>query len=59
MKSAEEYSHPELLKGLARLKERYPAVYKWFFLWELEKANDSRQSDSGLVQEQEANSGQT
>lgn len=56
MKPVEEYSYPELLKGLARLRDKYPAVYKWFFLWELEKANDSRKSNSGLGQEQEENS---
>lgn len=59
MKPAEAYSHAELLKGLSLLKEKYPAVYKWFVLWELEKANDSRQSNSGLGQEQEAHSGST
>jgi hypothetical protein len=51
MKPVEDYSYPELLKGLDRIKRKFPAVYKWFFLWELEKANDSRQSDSGLGQE--------
>lgn len=54
----EDYSHEELLDGLAFLKAKYPSVHKWFIVWELEKLHGARRSGPGLDQEQEANSGQ-
>jgi hypothetical protein len=53
----EDYSYRELMDTLAKLQEKFPAVYRWFLIWELEKMHGTRESDSGLGQEQEADSG--
>jgi len=53
----ENYSHREIMVALAKLQEKFPAVYRWFLIWELEKMYGARGSDSGLDQEQEANPG--
>jgi len=39
----EKYSREEIVSALLRVKEKYPAVFRWFFLWEIdqEAANDS------------------
>lgn len=55
----ENYSHSELLETLEKLKKEFPASYKWFIIWELEKMHGARRNSSGLGQEQEENSGQT
>ena len=43
----EDYSFKEILDTLAYLKAKYPSVYKWFFIWEMEKLHGARRSDSG------------
>ena len=53
----EDYSFKELMQTLARIKEEYPAVYRWFLIWELEKQHGTRESSEGLEQEQETDSG--
>lgn len=53
----EDYSYREIMDVLAKLQEKFPAVYRWFLIWELEKMHGARQSDSGLDQEQETNPG--
>ena len=55
----EDYSYKELMDTLAWIKEEYPAVYRWFLIWELEKQHGPRTHSKGLGQEQEADSGQT
>jgi hypothetical protein len=64
----EKYSREEFIFALYRIKDKYPASFihfvmaeldpQWYaqFIANLGKENDSRQSDSGLGQEQEANS---
>lgn len=63
------YSKVDLQVALERIEKKYPAVFKHFFLAEVDpvlykqymdglgKENDSRQSDPGLGQEEEAHSG--
>ncbi len=63
------YSKVDMMVALERIETQYPAVFKHFFLAEIDpelykqfmdglgKENDSRQSDSGLGQEEEAYSG--
>lgn len=46
----DDYSQAEVFEALNRIKEKFPAVFKWFFLWELEKTNDSRKDTSRLDQ---------
>lgn len=55
----EDYSFKEVMQTLDRIKEEYPAVYRWFLIWELEKQHGPRESSDGLGQEQEANSRST
>jgi len=66
-----DYSKEELTSALERIEKQYPMTFIHFFIAEVDpvwykqymdnlgKDDDSRQGDSGLVQEQEANSGQT
>jgi len=51
------YSKADLMVALERIEKEYPAVFRHFFLAELEKRNDSRTSDPGLGQEQETYQG--
>jgi hypothetical protein len=37
----DRYSKEEIVEALERIKAKYPAVYKWFFIWELDKEHDS------------------
>jgi hypothetical protein len=53
----EDYSYKEVVDGLRHLKEKFPSVYRWFFIWTLEELHGPRQSDPGLDQEQETDSG--
>lgn len=65
----ESYSKADLLVALERIEKRYPTVFVHFFMAEVDpewykqymdnlgKDNDSRQSDPGLGQEEEAHSG--
>ena len=55
----EDYSYQEIMQGLERFKEKFPAAYRWFFIWEMEMLHGTRESDPGLDQEQEADSGST
>ena len=63
------YDRVGLLVALKRIEKQYPAVFRHFFLSEVDpelykqfidglgKENDSRTSDSGLDQEQETYQG--
>lgn len=53
----EAYSDTEIMDGLKFLRAKYPSVFKWFFIWEMEKLHGPRKSSSGLGQEQKADSG--
>lgn len=53
----ENYSYSEIMDTLAYLKAKYPSVYRWFFIWEMEKLHGTREGNSGLDQEQKADSG--
>ncbi len=54
----ESYSDTEIVDGLKLLRAKYPSVFKWFFIWEMEKLHGARENSSGLGQEEEADSGQ-
>ena len=54
----EAYSDAEVIDGLRLLRAKYPSVFKWFFIWEMEKLHGARGSDPRLDQEQEADSRQ-
>ena len=47
----EYYSYKELMDTLAKIKKDFPAVYRWFLIWELEKMHGARENSSGLDQE--------
>lgn len=47
----ENYSYKELMDTLAKIKEDFPAVYRWFLIWELEKMHGTREDNSRLGQE--------
>lgn len=63
------YDRADLLVALKRIEKQYPAVFRHFFLAEVDrelykqimdglgKDNDSRQSDPGLDQEQDTYQG--
>ncbi len=55
----EDYTTEEVMDALAFLKAKFPSVYKWFFIWEMEKLHGARRSDPGLDQKQETDSGST
>ncbi len=47
----EDYSYKEVMETLAKIKKDFPAVYRWFLIWELEKQHGPRKSNAGLDQE--------
>jgi hypothetical protein len=63
------YDRADMIHALRRVEQKYPSVFKHFFLAEIDpelykqfmdnlgKDNDSRQSDPGLGQEQETYQG--
>ena len=53
----EMYSYKEIMDMLRELKEKFPASYKWFLIWELEKMHGPRRSSEGLGEEKETHSG--
>jgi hypothetical protein len=65
----DDFYKEEFIDALTRIQKQYPCTFIHFFMAELDPAwykqymdnlgkdNDSRQSDSGLGQEQEKNSG--
>jgi hypothetical protein len=40
----EDFSKEEILTALKNLKEKYPTVYKWFFLFELLRQREPDES---------------
>ena len=39
------FTNDEMRKALEDIQEKYPAVFKWFFLWQVEK---NREKDAEL-----------
>ena len=37
----DKYSKKQIVEALERVKQKYPAVFKWFFLCEIDPEHDS------------------
>lgn len=40
----EDYSKEEIIAALEQIKQKYPMVFKWFFLFELLKQREPNES---------------
>jgi hypothetical protein len=40
----EDYTKEEIIAALKNIQEKYPAVFKWFFLFELLKQREPNES---------------